>query len=124
MTNTGMGGGEGSHGDHGSQGIAQGNVPQVFGEIWMFRGEPAGRWGMGWGIDGSAIGSVDCEYRATRCLQMDVSRDNGYGTPEAGGWVDGSPLRGGGGAVGMGKGGTPAEAGWEGEAWLINIERL
>jgi hypothetical protein len=68
----------------------------LMGEIWRFRGEPAGRWGR----VGTAIGSVDCENRATRCVQMDVSTDNVYGETEAGGWVDGSPLRGGGGEGG------------------------
>jgi hypothetical protein len=112
------------------------------GEIWRFRGEPAGRWGRGRG--GTAIGSVDCENRATRRLQMDVSTDNGYGATEAGGWVDGEGEfiekrlnhkgHGEAGDLGRSRGAQRGEARvvnigrlWVvniGRLWVVNIERL
>jgi hypothetical protein len=104
------------------------------GEIWRFRGEPAGRWGRGRG--GTAIGSVDCENRATRRLQMDVSTDNGYGATEAGGWVDGEGEfiekrlnhkgHGEAGDLGRSRGAQRGEARVVniGRLWVVNIGRL
>jgi hypothetical protein len=54
---------------------------------WMYSEleEPAGRRAEGESPDQEMAKSLECENRATRPLQMEVSMDNRYGAIEAGG---------------------------------------